>query len=54
LQAYIRRLRTRRLGSLQYVMAGAEKLPERTSIAFEDRFDSARWKAMAAPSARRQ
>jgi len=38
LQAYIRRVRPEEFGSLQYVMAGAEKLPERTSTAFEDRF----------------
>ena len=38
LQAYIRRCSPEDFGSLQYVMAGAEKLPERTSIAFEDRF----------------
>ncbi len=38
LQAYIRRCEPEDFGSLQYVMAGAEKLPERTAIAFEDRF----------------
>ena len=38
LSAYIRRCEPEDFGSLQYVMAGAEKLPERTSIAFEDRF----------------
>ncbi|PYX49592.1 MAG: hypothetical protein DMG79_08185 [Acidobacteria bacterium] len=38
LQAYIRRCEPEDFGSLQYVMAGAEKLPERTSVAFEDRF----------------
>jgi acyl-[acyl-carrier-protein]-phospholipid O-acyltransferase/long-chain-fatty-acid--[acyl-carrier-protein] ligase len=38
LQAYVRRCAPEDFGSLQYVMAGAEKLPERTSIAFEDRF----------------
>ena len=38
LQAYIRRCEPEDFGSLQYVMAGAEKLPERISIAFEDRF----------------
>ena len=36
LQAYIRRCEPEDFGSLQYVMAGAEKLPERTSVAFED------------------
>ena len=38
LQAYIRRCEPEDFGSLQYVMAGAEKLPERTSTGFEDRF----------------
>ena len=38
LQAYIRRCAPEDFGSLQYVMAGAEKLPERISVAFEDRF----------------
>jgi acyl-[acyl-carrier-protein]-phospholipid O-acyltransferase / long-chain-fatty-acid--[acyl-carrier-protein] ligase len=38
LQAYIRRCPPEDFGSLQYVMAGAEKLPERVSVAFEDRF----------------
>ncbi len=38
LQAYIRRCSPEDFGSLQYVMAGAEKLPERVSLAFEDRF----------------
>jgi len=38
LQAYMRRCSPEDFGSLQYVMAGAEKLPERISIAFEDRF----------------
>jgi len=38
LQSYIRRCSPEDFGSLQYVMAGAEKLPERISIAFEDRF----------------
>ena len=38
LQAYTRRCPPEDFGSLQYVMAGAEKLPERISIAFEDRF----------------
>ena len=38
LQAYIRRCEPEDFGSLHYVMAGAEKLPERVSIAFEDRF----------------
>jgi acyl-[acyl-carrier-protein]-phospholipid O-acyltransferase/long-chain-fatty-acid--[acyl-carrier-protein] ligase len=38
LQAYIRRCEPEDFGSLQYVMAGAEKLPDRISIAFEDRF----------------
>lgn len=38
LQSYIRRCSPEDFGSLQYVMAGAEKLPDRVSIAFEDRF----------------
>ncbi len=38
LQTYIRRCSPEDFGSLQYVMAGAEKLPERTAAAFEDRF----------------
>ena len=38
LQAYIRRCSPEDFGSLKFVMAGAEKLPERVSIAFEDRF----------------
>ena len=38
LQSYTRRCSPEDFGSLQYVMAGAEKLPERVSIAFEDRF----------------
>ncbi|HEX9759655.1 MAG TPA: AMP-binding protein, partial [Candidatus Acidoferrales bacterium] len=38
LQAYTRRCTPEDFGSLQYVMAGAEKLSERTSRAFEDTF----------------
>src|SRR5208283_1977289 len=38
LQSYMRRCSPEDFGSLQYVMAGAEKLPERVSVAFEDRF----------------
>ena len=38
LQAYTRRCSPEDFGSLQYVMAGAEKLPERVALAFEDRF----------------
>jgi len=38
LQAYMRRCTPEDFGSLQYVMAGAEKLPERVSVAFEDHF----------------
>jgi acyl-[acyl-carrier-protein]-phospholipid O-acyltransferase/long-chain-fatty-acid--[acyl-carrier-protein] ligase len=38
LQAYIRRCAPEDFGSLQFVMTGAEKLPERVAIAFEDRF----------------
>jgi acyl-[acyl-carrier-protein]-phospholipid O-acyltransferase / long-chain-fatty-acid--[acyl-carrier-protein] ligase len=38
LQAYIRRCAPEQFGSLQFVMTGAEKLPERVAVAFEDRF----------------
>jgi acyl-[acyl-carrier-protein]-phospholipid O-acyltransferase/long-chain-fatty-acid--[acyl-carrier-protein] ligase len=38
LQAYIRRCTPENFGSLQYVLVGAEKLPERVSLAFEDAF----------------
>jgi acyl-[acyl-carrier-protein]-phospholipid O-acyltransferase/long-chain-fatty-acid--[acyl-carrier-protein] ligase len=38
LQAYMRRCSPESFGSLQYVLAGAEKLPERLSQAFEDTF----------------
>ncbi len=38
LQAYMRRCPPESFGSLQYVLAGAEKLPERLSQAFEDTF----------------
>ena len=38
LQAYMRRCEPDDFGSLQYVIAGAEKLPERVALAFEDRF----------------
>src|SRR5579864_8221143 len=38
LQAYMRRCLPEHFGSLQYVLAGAEKLPERVSLAFEDVF----------------
>lgn len=38
LQAYMRRCSPEHFGSLQYVLAGAEKLPERVSLAFEDIF----------------
>ena len=38
LQAYTRRCTPEDFGSLQYVMAGAEQLPERIAAAFEDRF----------------
>ena len=38
LQAYARRCSPEDFGSLQYVVAGAEKLPERLALAFEDRF----------------
>ncbi len=38
LQAYMRRCTPESFGSLQYVLVGAEKLPERVSLAFEDTF----------------
>ncbi|HKV04564.1 MAG TPA: acyl-[ACP]--phospholipid O-acyltransferase [Candidatus Acidoferrales bacterium] len=38
LQAYARRCSPEDFGSLQYVVAGAEKLPDRLALAFEDRF----------------
>jgi acyl-[acyl-carrier-protein]-phospholipid O-acyltransferase/long-chain-fatty-acid--[acyl-carrier-protein] ligase len=38
LQAYIRRCSPEDFGSLRFVIAGAEKLPERLAVAFEDRF----------------
>ncbi len=38
LNAYARRCTPEQFGSLRFVMAGAEKLPERISVAFEDHF----------------
>jgi acyl-[acyl-carrier-protein]-phospholipid O-acyltransferase / long-chain-fatty-acid--[acyl-carrier-protein] ligase len=38
LQAYLRRCPPEDFGSLQFVVVGAEKLPERLALAFEDRF----------------
>jgi acyl-[acyl-carrier-protein]-phospholipid O-acyltransferase/long-chain-fatty-acid--[acyl-carrier-protein] ligase len=38
LQAYMRRCSPESFGSLQYVLVGAEKLPERIALAFEDTF----------------
>lgn len=38
LQGYIRRCSPEDFGSLQFVMVGAEKLPERVALAFEDTF----------------
>ena len=38
LQAYMRRCSPEHFGSVQYVLVGAEKLPERLSLAFEDVF----------------
>jgi acyl-[acyl-carrier-protein]-phospholipid O-acyltransferase/long-chain-fatty-acid--[acyl-carrier-protein] ligase len=38
LQAYMRRCSPEHFGSLQYVLVGAEKLPDRTALAFEDIF----------------
>lgn len=38
LQGYIRRCAPEDFGSLRFVLVGAEKLPERVAVAFEDRF----------------
>jgi acyl-[acyl-carrier-protein]-phospholipid O-acyltransferase/long-chain-fatty-acid--[acyl-carrier-protein] ligase len=38
LQAYMRRCSPENFGSLQYVLVGAEKLPDRVALAFEDAF----------------
>jgi len=38
LQTYVRRCVPEDFGSLRFVMAGAEQLPERIAVAFEDRF----------------
>src|SRR5262249_25768516 len=38
LQAYMRRCEPEQFGSVRLVMVGAEKLQERTAVAFEDRF----------------
>lgn len=38
LQGYIRRCAPEDFGSLQFVLVGAEKLPERVALAFDDRF----------------
>jgi acyl-[acyl-carrier-protein]-phospholipid O-acyltransferase/long-chain-fatty-acid--[acyl-carrier-protein] ligase len=38
LQAYMRRCPPESFGSLQFVLVGAEKLPERIALAFEDTF----------------
>jgi len=38
LQAYMRRCSAEDFGSLQFVLAGAEKLPERVALGFEDVF----------------
>ena len=38
LNTYTRRIAPEDFGSLRYVLAGAEKLPDRTANAFEDRF----------------
>jgi acyl-[acyl-carrier-protein]-phospholipid O-acyltransferase/long-chain-fatty-acid--[acyl-carrier-protein] ligase len=38
LQAYMRRCTAESFGSLQFVLVGAEKLPERVAAAFEDQF----------------
>lgn len=38
LQAYMRRCSPENFGSLQFVLVGAEKLPDRVALAFEDTF----------------
>jgi len=38
IQAYMRRCPPESFGSLQYVLVGAEKLPDRVALAFEDTF----------------
>jgi acyl-[acyl-carrier-protein]-phospholipid O-acyltransferase/long-chain-fatty-acid--[acyl-carrier-protein] ligase len=38
LNTYLRRCSPEEFGSLRFVMAGAEKLPERVAVAFEDHF----------------
>ncbi len=38
LQAYMKRCSPESFGSLQFVLVGAEKLPERVALAFEDIF----------------
>jgi acyl-[acyl-carrier-protein]-phospholipid O-acyltransferase / long-chain-fatty-acid--[acyl-carrier-protein] ligase len=38
LQGYLRKCSPQDFGSVQYVIAGSEKLPERLSVSFEDRF----------------
>jgi acyl-[acyl-carrier-protein]-phospholipid O-acyltransferase / long-chain-fatty-acid--[acyl-carrier-protein] ligase len=38
LNTYLRRCTPEEFGSLRFVMAGAEKLPERVAVAFEDHF----------------
>ena len=38
LNTYVRRCTPEEFGSLRFVMAGAEKLPERLAVAFEDHF----------------
>ncbi len=38
MQGYMRRCKPESFGSLQYVLVGAEKLPERVALAFEDLF----------------
>ncbi len=38
LQGYMRRVEPEQFGSLQFIMAGAEKLPERVAAAFEEKY----------------
>ncbi len=51
LQTYMRRCLPEHFGSLQYVLVGAEKLPERLALAFEDVFGLRPLEGYAGPSA---
>ncbi|MHB1308432.1 MAG: AMP-binding protein [Limisphaerales bacterium] len=54
LQMYLRGCPAEDLGSLRVVLAGAEKLPERLAVAFEDKFGIRPLEGYGAPSARRR